>query len=449
MSDGGSTETGTKSVAADQRTVAAGGQSASAFEFHPHRDAAVGEVHTRPFRPVEQPRVLHHMAFESRFDDGEAYESLARFCRAHGALPPDPAARHHIVALGGAELRWELHTEFTTMTLSVAPPPGDPFAAPNIASLAAFLPKAPGPLIVATRLALVPAGDGLPDLSTFDPAVLCVAEVDGGAGLVATDFRPDASGFTRILVASRSLSPGRAGALVQRLLEIETYRTLTLLGLPEARRLGPILDHIEAELTHLIRQMREEAGFESSRDLLARLIYLAAGIEAESAAASYRFGATRAYWEIVQQRLLSIREERVQGYGTLESFLARRIKPALRTCEAVEGRLDDLAQKLARTSNLLRTRVDIELESQNRDLLESMNRRARQQLRLQQTVEGLSVAAVSYYVVGLIGYLVKGGETVLGLPFDPAVATAAAVPVAVLLIWLLVRRIRRSHGEGE
>jgi uncharacterized membrane-anchored protein len=449
MRDGGSTATGVDDAAAGGAAVQAARQPAAGFEPHRHRDAAVGEVHTRPFRPVEPPRVLHHMAFESRFDDGSAYESLARFCRAHGALPPDPAARHHIVALGGAELRWELHTEFTTMTLSVAPPPGDPFAAPNIASLAAFLPKAPGPLIVATRLALIHAGEDLPDLGMFDPASLSASEVDGGAAIVATDFRPDASGFTRILVASRDLSPGRAGALVQRLLEIETYRTLTLLGLPEARRLGPVLDTIEAELTGLIRQMRTEAGFDSSRELLARLIDLAAGIEAEAAAASYRFGATRAYWEIVEQRILSIREERVQGFGTLESFLARRIKPALRTCETVEGRLDDLAQKLARTSNLLRTRVDIELESQNRDLLDSMNRRARQQLRLQQTVEGLSVAAVSYYVVGLVGYLAKGGETMLGLPFDPTVATAAAVPVSVLVVWLVVRRIRRGHREGD
>lgn len=425
------------------------GRADAPFEAHPLRAAAVGEVHTRPFRPVEPPRVLHHMAFESRADDAAAQEALARFCRAHGGTPPEVGARHHIVALGGAELRWELHTEFTTMTLSVAPPPGDPFAAPNIASLSAFLPKAPGPLIAATRLALVPSDAGLPDLGMFDPASLCVARVYGGDGVVATDFRADASGFTRILVSSRGLSPGAAGALVQRLLEVETYRTLAVLGLPDARRLGPVLDRIEAELTALARNMREEAGLESSRGLLGRLVDLAAEIEAESAAASYRFGATRAYWEILAQRLASIGEERVQGHGTLESFLARRIKPALRTCETVERRLADLSGKLARASNLLRTRVDIELESQNRDLLDSMNRRARQQLRLQRTVEGLSVAAISYYVVSLVGYLLKGGEAALPLPFDPVAATAATVPVVVLLVWLTVRRIRRRHDEAD
>ena len=125
------------------------------FEIHPQRDLLVGEVHARPFRPVEAPRVLHHLAFQSDMDSAEELEALTRFCKAHGALPPGPGARHHIVTLGGAELRWERHTEFTTMTLSVAPPPGDPFAAPNIASLSAFLPRPPGPLLVATRLALV------------------------------------------------------------------------------------------------------------------------------------------------------------------------------------------------------------------------------------------------------------------------------------------------------
>ncbi len=417
------------------------------FEIHPLRDLLVGEVHARPFRPLEPPRVLHHLAFRSDSDAGEELDALARFCKAHGALPPAPGARHHVVTLGGAELRWERHTEFTTMTLSVAPPPGDPFVAPNTASLSAFLPKPPGPMIVATRLALVALADGMPDLGVFDPSSLCVSRADGGGAVVATDFRPDHSGFTRILVADATLPPARVGALVQRLLEIETYRTLALLGLPEAQRIRPVVDRIEDELAALTLRMKEGAGLQLSRELLERLVALAAEVESEAAGANYRFGATRAYWELVTQRLISIREERIAGYGSIEGFLARRMKPALRTCDTVDRRLGDLSQKLARASNLLRTRVDIELESQNRDLLDSMNRRARQQLRLQRTVEGLSVAAVSYYVVGLVGYLAKGGEKWIGFPFDPTVATAAAVPVALLAVWLVVRRIRGRHED--
>jgi len=416
------------------------------FETHALRGALLDEVHARPFRPVEAPRVLHHVAFLSEMDADAELEQLTRFCTAHGALPPGPGARHHIVTLGGAEMRWERHTEFTSMTLSVSPPPGDPFAAPNISSLAAFLPKPPGPMIVATRLALIGLEGDLPNMEMFDPSSLCVSRAEGGA-VVATDFRADSSGFTRILVANAALQPARLGALIQRLLEIETYRTLALLGLPEAQRLGPFVERIETQLAAMTVRMKEEPSLQSSRELLDRLIAMAAEVEAEGASATYRFGATRAYWDLVAQRLVSIREERIPGYGSTEGFLSRRMKPALRTCDSIERRLADLSQKLARTSNLLRTRVDIELESQNRDLLDSMNRRARLQLRLQQTVEGLSVAAVSYYVVGLISYMIKGGEKFVQIPFDPVVATAVAVPVAVLFVWLLVRRIRHGHSE--
>lgn len=431
-----------------RRAETDGSKADMPFEPHPLREVLIGEVHARPFRPLEAPRVLHHLAFQSDAEAGDDIEQLARFCKAHGALPPGPGARHHIITLGGAELRWERHTEFTTMTLSVTPPPGDPFAAPNITSLSAFLPRPPGPMIVATRLALTELEGDMPNLEMFDASSLCVSHAEGGSAVVATDFRPDPSGFTRILLAGRGLSAPRAGALVQRLLEIETYRTLSLLGLPEAQRIRPIIDRIEGELVGLTLSMKTGAELDLSRELLERLVALAAEVESEAAGATYRFGATRAYWEIVTQRLVSIHEGRIPGYGSIEGFLSRRTKPALRTCEVVERRLNDLSQKLARTANLLRTRVDIELESQNRDLLESMNRRARQQLRLQQTVEGLSVAAVSYYVVGLIGYLIKGGEDWLGLPFNPTIGTATAVPFVILFVWLLVRRIRRGHSDS-
>ncbi|MGT2466713.1 DUF3422 family protein [Mesorhizobium atlanticum] len=85
----------------------------------------------------------------------------------------------------------------------------------------------------------------------------------------------------------------------------------------------------------------------------------------------------------------------------------------------------NLSRKLTRATTLLRTWVDVDVEKQNRDLLASMNNRARLQLRLQQTVEGLSVAAVSYYVVGLIGYVAKGAS-IFGHAFAPEVVTAAS-----------------------
>jgi len=122
--------------------------------------------------------------------------------------------------------------------------------------------------------------------------------------------------------------------------------------------------------------------------------------------------------------------------------------PAMRTCVTTEERQANLSRKLSRAANLLRTRVDVELEGQNRDVLRSMNERTRLQLMLQATVEGLSVAAISYYVVGLFGYLVKGLHDADVIRVDPALVTGAFVPAALLLVWWIVRRIRTRHIKG-
>ncbi len=274
-----------------------------------------------------------------------------------------------------------------------------------------------------------------------------MAENSEGDALFATDFQADPGGFVRMLVVDRGLGAERAGALVQRLIELETYRTLALLGLPEAQRLTPSINRIEARLAEVTDEMRHAEKLVDNHRLLDELTELAAELEAGATASAFRFGASRAYNEIVQLRLATIGERKVEGFPTWTSFLARRMAPAMRTCATTEGRQRDLSEKLARAANLLRTRVDVEMERQNRDLLKSMNERTRLQLRLQTTVEGLSVAAVSYYVVGLFGYLVKGVHDE-GVPVDISLATALFVPVAVLAIWWVVRRIRRRHIAG-
>ena len=78
----------------------------------------------------------------------------------------------------------------------------------------------------------------------------------------------------------------------------------------------------------------------------------------------------------------------------------------MRTVASAEDRLRAMIERTRRAADLLRTRVDVERSAQNQALLERMDRRADLQLRLQHTVEGLSVVAISYYAVGLIGYAV-------------------------------------------
>lgn len=403
-----------------------------AFAPHPLRQMLLGEVHARPFHLTQTPRIFLHYGFAT--DEAAAVidrDWFNGFCQAQGVAGPGEGARHHTVLFGGGSLRWERHAEFTTYTWDGAPLSGSQPFGPLPANTpfgAGF--RAPGPLLVAARLDLI-AGQGEEEFAfdhLFDAASLAASRIDDGAAVAASDFRQDGDGRTRILVINHAHAAQAIGSVCQRLLEIETYRTLSLLGLPEAHRLAPQINRVETGLSAITAEIRQSTGLDANQALLDELSEMAAEIEAGGAASAYRFGASRAYDEIVTLRLAALGEVAVSGCSSWRGFLARRMRPAMRTCETTEERQINLSRKLARAANLLRTRVDVELERQNRDLLTAMNRRARLQLRLQQTVEGLSVAAVSYYVVGLIGYVAKGGKE-LGLPFDPGIATAGGKSV--------------------
>jgi uncharacterized membrane-anchored protein len=434
--------------------VSVGEGDAIQLTSHPLRAVILGEVHARPFTPISLPARILHFAFETSGPRASADRAnLAALCAARGIDPPLATDKHFRVGFGSAVLRWEQHSEFTTYTWELpADAAADPFS-PGAAALASpmrLVPQ-PGPVLVAVDLHLLP--EHLPRTAPellFDKASLAVAENSDGKAVYATDFQPDEAGFVKILVADRNMSAERAGAVVQRLLEIETYRTLALLGLPEAQRLSPSIAAAERRLVEVTDSMRHAGDLATNHRLLDELTALAADVEAGSAASLFRFGASRAYEEIVEQRLQTVGERKMSGFPTWSSFLARRMKPALRTCLTTEARQASLSLKLARAANLLRTRVDVELEQQNQQLLKSMNDRTQLQLRLQATVEGLSVAAITYYVVSLFGYLAKAAHDRGLLPLEPTVTTALFVPVAALAIWWTIRSIRKKHiGDGD
>src|SRR3546814_1929479 len=123
--------------------------------------------------------------------------------------------------------------------------------------------------------------------------------------------------------------------------------------------------------------------------------------------------------------------------------MGRRLSPAMRTCETMAGRIEGLSRRATRMANLLRTRVDVALERQNVELLDMMNRRSQLQLRLQETVEGLSVAAITYYVVGLVGYAAHALDAA-GWPVNKDITVGIAIPVVALAVWWGLRRFRRA-----
>jgi uncharacterized membrane-anchored protein len=423
----------------------------SPLEAHPDRTTVLAEVHARPFHPVNTPCRILLFAFMTDGSQSQAdRHALSELCRHFKAAEPLEGAKHHRVELGRVMLRWEQHAEFTTYSWELVEGLEQPFA-PIQGSrfdLMRQLPQ-PGPHLASIDLHMLPAREDIDPGRFFDQAGLAMSSVYREDAVIATDFKSDHEGFVRILVLDHGLGPARAGSLLQRLLEIETYRMLALLGLPEAARTAPAVKAVEDALVRIGRQMIAAEGGATDHELLDELTELAAKLEADSALSGYRFGASRAYDTIVSQRLTAIDEKQIKGWVTLEGFLSRRVAPAMRTCQMLEDRQANLSRKLTRAANLLRTRVDVEIERQNRDLLASMNRRARLQLRLQQTVEGLSVAAVSYYIVGLASYLIKGIKDAGLLHIEAGTATAMVVPVSVIAVALVVRRIRRAHAHED
>jgi uncharacterized membrane-anchored protein len=237
------------------------------------------------------------------------------------------------------------------------------------------------------------------------------------------------------------MTPTQAGRVLQRLFEIETYRILALLAFPLAKELAPFLAAREHDLSEIANALTGVAGEADEAALHERLTRLAAEIESREASNLFRFGAAAAYYDLVRRRIRELRETRIEGLQTFEEFTERRLAPAVATCAAVAGRQEALAERVARVTQLLSTRVEITRERQAFAVLASMNRRAQMQLRLQQTVEGLSVAAITYYVVGLVGYAAKAAKSV-GVAVDPDIAMGVAVPVVAALVALGLRRFR-------
>lgn len=419
-----------------------------ALSPHAEREAVLGELHARPFEAVTSPCRAIRFAFLTDAAQMSANaKALARYCAMHHLTDLSTAAKHRRIALPGATLRWEQHSEFTTYTwlLEDAHPAGSD--APPAAVAAAMTEIGqPGPHLVSIDLR-VESGDAPHLARLFDPASLAASQVLQNHATIATDFRADDGGFVRFLVHNHGLTPVETGGLVLRILEIETYRCFALLGLPLAHRITPVIRNAEDRLTHIMTVMTNDGGgLEINRELLDEITSLAARVEAEAAIAGYRFAASAAYDDIVRQRLEAIGEKSFGGWPTLADFLGRRLNPAMRTCQTLNTRMQDLNKKLTRAANLLRTRIDVEIEQQNRDLLAAMSERARMQLRLQQTVEGLSVAAISYYVASLLHYVFESAEHYM--PVDATVATGISIPFVVIALTILLWRVKRSHGHA-
>ncbi|MFW2542611.1 DUF3422 family protein [Primorskyibacter sp. 2E107] len=421
------------------------------IQDHPLRYALANELHARPFPSLTVPcRAVYlaikqpsHAAGRDKAQDlAHLVDLLDRFGTAH----PSPGATHFSARIGQNMLKWEQHTEFVTYTVflkGLGQRPYDP--ADFDVFPEEWLEQAPGVRVTSAMIRIAPRPDDADIAEKVDdwmvPESVAISRVLDDDAVVAGDFRIDPAGHQRFAVfTAEDVGQRRVGRIVQRLCEIETYKTMSMLGFSRVREIGPRMGEIDTDLSQLMAAMTGSTAPEE--ETLKALLSVSAELEALSARSSFRLGATFAYEALVHKRIEVLRESRFQGRQTFAEFMTRRYLPAMRTVKSSEARLGSMADRAMRAGDLLRTRVEVQRSAQNQQLLESMDQRAEAQLHLQKTVEGLSVVAISYYAVSLVSYLLYPLATPLGL--TKGSLTALVVLPVVAVVALMIRRIRKS-----
>ena len=417
------------------------------FSIYPQRDDLYNELHARPFQVIATPQIISHLAFMARPHElDDAFDRLCELCGRYTVNPPPPDTGSYQQDFGAFTLRWERHMEFYALTFLRSEQAGpEPFRQPAIGLIPPdWLAALPGEALAAFHVVV----DGGPlsieseDLTRyFEGHKLIISAPREGKAFFCTAFRLHSDGFGRFLVQNRGSSDQQTGRLVQRIIELETYRLLAQLSIPLAKHLSTQLHDMDRTLADLLARVQASDSAVDERSLLQNLSLLSTRLETFRAETNYRFSATRAYHELVHSRLRNIREHKIEGHMTATEFMSRRLNPGMRTCESVSNWMEDLSRRIERAGDMLRTRVNLTLQEQNKGLLGAMNRRSRLQFRLQETVEGLSVVAISYYMVGLLGYLL-GALPLEVLGLSKSTVQAALVPVVLLAVWGMTHRIK-------
>jgi uncharacterized membrane-anchored protein len=419
------------------------------------------EVHARPPARIHLPALVTYVAV---FNEGISREEECAHLRqlpGHESLAPEALQSNFLrLRCPGYSLKWERHTEFTRYSIVQELPPGcdldarEPDLLAHLITPPGWLAGIPGRTIAAIQMAMfeAPIDPPAPALAKArnwlgDHTVVASLMGNNAHSMAVTDFWLHPSGFERmVVVCPPGTSQTRAGRIAARLLELETYRLMALRALPVVKEIAPLLANSERQLTDITAQLENKSL--SDQALLDTLVSLAGGVERATAENVYRFSATRAYDALVSQRMSELRESPIPGTQTLGEFLQHRLKPAMATVAATAQRLASLSERIARTSALLRTRVDIATEQQNHELLAKLTRGQDLQLRLQSTVEGLSIAAISYYVVSLVLYLGKAGKAA-GLPINPEMMAGASIPIVLLVVWRTIKKIHEKLHAGH
>ncbi|HTM76735.1 MAG TPA: DUF3422 domain-containing protein, partial [Devosia sp.] len=408
------------------------------------RQAIIDEVHARPVELVPELARVRRLVFAIAADAGAMAAVHARFIAALPGLHGTAAAietRQYSFSHAGRSASWEFHTEFVTVTWWA-----DSDDTENWPSDIGLELLGGEYLIGATRIDVI-GGSAVPRrlLPGFQLSSLCLVDVEDGKAQLVTDFVPDADRFTRFEFAAGGLTALRRSIIVRRLLEVETYRTMALLGLPLAREISPELRETEIELTAVVQTLSAATNTEKVQEALLALHGLSVRSGQLSERSSYRFAACQAYGSILWHRLAGLHERVTPQGSSLTNYVGNRVEPALATCAAIEKRIAVLSDKIERAIGLLNVRIGLDMQIQNKAVLQTIAQTAKSQFRLQRTVEGLSVIAISYYALGILSYALAG--PLEELHFNKTLALSVAAPVVVICVWLMARAVRKAHAE--
>ncbi|MGB0733656.1 MAG: DUF3422 family protein [Pontibacterium sp.] len=420
------------------------------LDIHDQRDALYAELHSRPFQTIPSPSKIGYLAVMITPDQKAAeFQNFQRLYEYFGVVPPEEDSMCTVVEFDGFKVRREKHFEFTTyMVIDETNACVKPFVDNALSLLPEeWIASLPGKVIASFHIEV---GDvracpepSLQDVKGyFEGMRLIGSQPQNGDAQVWTSFQIHSDGCARFLIYNRNMSDSQLGRLILRLIEIETYRLMALLSLPLARRYNAELGTMDQSLAEVTARLSESKEELDEPKLLAQLIDMASWVEAARAKTTFRFSATQAYYDLVTSRLGALKEDEVSGHLTINEFMTRRLSPAVSTCQATSSQLESLSRRIDRVSDMMRTRVELSIQAQNQDLLTSMDKRSEIQLMMQHTVEGLSVAAISYYTVGLIKFLIVALYD-SGVQFDKNIAVGLSVPFVIAGVWYATRRIHR------
>ena len=424
------------------------------INFHPLKDSLIDELHNRPFPVIHLPAQVSNLVVLDPDSRDEEIESLKKLAAMHGMSPPEDGVSCYYESTDSFDLRWERHNEFSTYTLICHKAlTGTDFESGFSHISDEWLGALKGQVISANHIDLRLTGSA-PETPEeldqyFDGRKLIGSKIYDGNAKLWTSMRSHSDGFSRTLLGDQVVDPSQAGRAVRNLLELYTYRSMTLLALPTARKLLPEISALEQSLSATSEKLKQIETMEDEQNLMTELIAEATQVERLIADNSFRFAATEAYFNLTETRLNMLREQKIPTIRTLKQFHVRRFIPAYNTCVSVVKRKQNLSQRIGRTSELLHSRLQLSLEDQNQRLLASMDKRSELQLRLQQTVEGLSVVAITYYSMGLLRLMVEPIPIQDYVPLTDASVIAIATPLIFFSTLMVVRRIRKKLSSND